>query len=257
MNEFYLIFEDNGIAKDDLMLDDMGNRKPLMTVGFPSRRSDFGGGSRGYNSKTYYGTVTADDYDNQFVNKLIKYKPIYNIHLLLDYHFKHYSKKYGNEVEEKFLKHMKYVVLPKLKTHAKARHEYVELFEEWLENNGLSISSKVKNITNNIRTGDINAPTQFQQNSSKSKQLQKISIDPMEIRELLKVIKQDIQPLEGDLRNDIYDEVEKAQKHLDAGKDISTRLLTIGELMKDIGINVFANLLASPIYEMTKPLLGL
>lgn len=110
---------------------------------------------------------------------------------------------------------------------------------------------------NHINVGDINSPTQFQQASNHSNQTQEITYSQENVNELFTLLKADFDKLSIDVREDIKSEIEYASKQLDKGKNVKTQLLNIGGLVKDVGINVFANLLASPIFEIIKPALGL
>ena len=110
---------------------------------------------------------------------------------------------------------------------------------------------------NHINIGDINSPTQFQQGSDNSNQTQEIIYSQENINELFTLLKADFDKLSIDVREDLKSEIEYASKQLDKGKSVKTQLLNIGGLVKDVGINVFANLLASPIFEVIKPTLGL
>jgi hypothetical protein len=110
---------------------------------------------------------------------------------------------------------------------------------------------------NTIHVGDVSSPIQIQQNSSNSSQTQNIEISQAEFNEFANMLKKDIQHLGNEHKEEFNTEIEYAQKQLAKGKSISVQLKNIGGLIKDVGINVFANVLASPIYEMLKPFLGL
>ncbi|OXA74168.1 hypothetical protein B0A56_12860 [Flavobacterium columnare NBRC 100251 = ATCC 23463] len=56
---------------------------------------------------------------------------------------------------------------------------------------------------------------------------------------------------------ELQTELDNASKQLEKGKDIKSRLTTIGGIVKDIGIKVFASLAASQIKDSLIPLLGL
>lgn len=110
---------------------------------------------------------------------------------------------------------------------------------------------------NTIHVSDVSSPIQIQQNSSNSSQTQNIEISQAEFTELIKLLRQDIETLRSDQKEEFNTEIDYAQKQLVKNKPVSPQLKNIGGLIKDIGINVFANLLASPIYEILKPFLGL
>lgn len=110
---------------------------------------------------------------------------------------------------------------------------------------------------NTIHVQDVSSPIQIQQNSNSSTQTQNIEISKDDFFELIKLLRQDLEKLRADEKEEFNTEIEYAQKQITKGKSISTQLKNIGGLIKDTGINVFANLLASPIYETIKPFLGL
>src|SRR5690606_20550424 len=129
------------------------------------------GWEREVENKSYYAPVTGEDYDGLFASRLANIRPPYELSIFLDFHFSYYTKKFLGS-QHKFLNHMKYVVLPLIIRRYKHKEEYKELFEQWLEEKGLRSTKPVTSMTNNITTGNINAPTQFQQNSEKSRQSQ-------------------------------------------------------------------------------------
>jgi len=109
---------------------------------------------------------------------------------------------------------------------------------------------------NNILLGD-NSTAQIQQNTLNSNQSQQINHTKENITELLTLLKADITRLNNEKTDDLTLEIENAVKQLDKGKDIKSRLLTIGEIVKDIGIEVFVSLASSPLVNILKPLLGI
>jgi hypothetical protein len=110
---------------------------------------------------------------------------------------------------------------------------------------------------NHITLRDINSPTQFQQSSNNSVQFQGIAQTKENIKELFSLLKTDMEKLNSEQKDDLKSEIEYASRQLDKGNSVKTQLLNIGILIKDVGISVFANLIASPIFEIMKPALGL
>lgn len=253
MNDFYSIGKENEELENSLQLEHLGSQRVIGIVG-SYRRSDWG--ERSGESKSYYAPVTKEDYDGLFASKLVNIRPPYDLHIFLDFHSSYYTKEFGGS-QHQFLNHMKYVVLPLIVRRYKNKEEYIELFERWLEEKGIQSKKPMSTITNNIITGDINAPTQFQQNSKKSHQSQEVVYNRNDVKEILELIQKDIQNLGHDIREELSVEVDNALKYLEKGKDVSSRLKTIGSLIKDININVFANLIAAPIFESIRPILGI
>ncbi len=132
--------------------------------------------------------------------------------------------------------------------------------EQWLkakENN--AEKDKIGQVVNNntIQFGDIHAPFQFQQSSNHSIQTQSNHYRTEDIQKVFELLSKDIQKINEKIREDFAMEMDYAVKQLNKGKDIKPQLLNIGTLMKDVGLGVFANVIASPIYEVIKPSLGL
>lgn len=109
---------------------------------------------------------------------------------------------------------------------------------------------------NNISLGD-HSTAQIQQNTSNSNQTQQINYTKENVKDLLTLLKADIARLNNEQTDELTLEIENALKQLDKGKDIKSRLLTIGEIVKDIGIEVFVSLASSPLANILKPLLGI
>lgn len=102
-----------------------------------------------------------------------------------------------------------------------------------------------------------NSPIQLQQNSNNSNQIQNLSYSESDLKEFFELLKSELENLPSDIADEINTEIEYAEKQIEKKRDIKTQLLNIGNLIKDVGINTFANLLASPIFEMVKPFLGM
>jgi hypothetical protein len=253
MNEFYSIGEENRDQDNQYQLKNLGSQMVSMVVG-RRIRGDWGERDT-YQSDKYYTKTTDSDYDRSFANKIAKTKPPYDICNLLDYHLNYYVNQ-NNGTKEKFAKQIRYVIIPLIKK-MQDKEVYLQLINEWLDDNQKNMNYKKDNNMKTILFGDINAPTQIQVDSSNSHQVQSITYSKENINELFSLIKADLENLKTDLKEDLSNEIENAIKYLEKGKDIKSRLLTIGGLIKDIGISVFANLVASPIFELLKPALGI
>jgi len=246
MNEFYSIPENNKELVNEYQIRDLGEKRISMILGSSSNRG------RESSSSKIYKKVTTEDYDIQFARKLTTFKPPYDLEKVLDYHLSYYVNS-GNQ-KEKFIKHIKYVIIPIVEKR-KQNKIYIELITNWINHKMGEKKEETGNII--LKTGDINSPLQVQINSDNSTQSQTIKYSNEDIFKLFEFLKNDLHKIENDLREDLQTEIENASKQLDKGNDIKNRLLTIGGLMKDVGIGVFTNLIASPIYQMVKPHLGL
>lgn len=250
MNEFYSISADENLSETEYQLRNLGQRMISAIIGKPSRNS---WGERTHSSQTFYRETTSDDYDGQFVNKLMLFQPIYDLEKLLDFHLDYYETKQKMD-KNRFVTHIKYVVLPLL-TKKKNSEVQQELVNNWIERN--MTNKKKSNGKLSMEFGDINSPTQFQINSDNSVQTQKIKYSNQDILEVFELIRKDLKENKSSESIELLAEVENAEKKLNDGKDIKNRLLLIGELVKDIGIGTFTSLISSPIYEMLKPMLGI
>lgn len=126
----------------------------------------------------------------------------------------------------------------------------------YLENLEEEVEKHIHN-NNQITIGNVNAPLQLLQSSNNSTQTQNINYSQENIKEFFSILKTDIIKLTPEQKDDFNSEIEYAVKQQTKGKDVKQQLLNIGGLMKDIGMNVFGNIIASPIFEVIKPLLGL
>ncbi len=147
MNPFFHISEDHNLSDEALPLKNLGPQQAWLTVG--RRGSNFWGTSDSP-SKTTYRDTTAEDYDQQFIRKLMRWKPIYQIHQVLEHHYLHYLKQ-GQHPQADFLKHLRYVILPTLRKKPNAE-VCSQLFEEWL-NDKENRKPVVENI---LKTASIN-----------------------------------------------------------------------------------------------------
>jgi hypothetical protein len=253
MNEFYSISQENQKPDDEYQLKNLGKQTIMMIVGRPSRRN-YWGETESPQSQKFYRDTNEEDYDRLFANKLLKCRPPYDLEKILDYHLNYYVEIRKGE-KLRFLNQIKFVILPIIK-EKNNKEIYDELITNWLENNNMT-TKKEKAAKVNLKIRDINAPMQIQMNSDNASQSQQISYDKDDILELLNLLKQDIENLNTDSKEDFELEIENAIKQLNKGKKVETRLLTIGSMIKEIGIGIFVNLVSSPLFEIIRPILGI
>lgn len=249
MTKFYSISENNNQKENDYQLNNLGEKTVSMIISGGSGNSFYG--ERKSSSSTIYRKITPKDYDSQFATKLVKFNPPYDLEKVLNYHLEYYLNQ--NNSKKIFIKHIKYVIIPII-DKKKRYNIQIDLITDWINQQMGKNKENKSNIT--LKTGDVNSPIQFQINSDNSSQSQTLNYSSEDIIKLFEVLKNDLDKLDKNLREDLQTEIENAKKQFEKGKDIKTRLLTIGELIKDIGIGVFTSLVSSPIYELMKPLLG-
>lgn len=214
MNAFFDISEHEGLPQDSFQLNNLGNRRISASIG-TKIRGDWG--NNGYQTRRFYADVTTEDYDREFIYKALRMKPVYYLDRLVNHHFNYYLNKYPQGREE-FLKHMRYVILPQLKSR-KGKEVYAELFEQWIKekatNNATNNKTSNNVINNTIHIGSISAPTQFQQNSEHAVQSQNNQYQKEEIKEALELIGKDIQKVDAQIRNDFALELNYALVQLE------------------------------------------
>jgi hypothetical protein len=157
-NEFYSISKLNTEPNNQYQLRCLGFEKVDIIIG-SLIRGDFG--EREYRSKPSLSKVKSEDYDKHFAVKIININPPYEVENLFNYHLNHYIDKGG--ARNKFLLHIRYVVLEHLKIKYSKKTAHIELTERWLqeqENKTNSKSNMSTTITGNnnfvtIATGDI------------------------------------------------------------------------------------------------------
>ncbi|MNK18091.1 hypothetical protein D3C87_362890 [compost metagenome] len=254
MNPFYDISDQRKLPSDALQLNNLGTERVYASFG---RNSRDGWGGRTTEWSRHMIAVQPEDYDRAFAHKLSKSKPIYFMTKVLDHHFEHYLSQYMDGQPD-FLTHMRYIVLPAVKKINNSE-VCVTLFEEWLQKKMTNSENLKPSIVNNntINVGTINSPVQFQQNSDHSNQVQHNHQYRDQIKDFLEVLRLDIQTLDENIRKDFAMEMNYAVAQLDRDKNVQPQLTAIGGLMKDIGLGTFTNLLAAPIFEIVRPMLGL
>lgn len=196
--------------------------------------------------------TTSQDYDKYFVKLLCETNPIYRVKDLLEFHYDSYE---GNKKE--FLGQIKYHIIPLLKKE-RGKEGYIGLITDWAnEKDGNFKTASTVNNYIKIKTGDINAPTQFQQNSHNSTQNLTINYDLGMVEELFELLKTDIDSLESNVKDDFLMEMNYTLKQMKQGRDIKGQLINIGSLISNVGQSFFVNLVSSGVFEVMKPSLGL
>ncbi len=249
MNEFYSIANPNSKPIDQYQLENLGDQMIFATFVTP-RRNTWDGFIPGRSSHTYRQT-TPEDYDNQFVQNLFNSKPVYELTKILDYHFDQYQANKSNPLQ--FFEHLQYVIIPIVKKRQNG-DVVRELINKWIDKKQPKKVEEKKSFNFQIG-GSINAPSQFQINSDNSNQ--KLDYSSAQIIELLEYLRKDVGKLSDNLRDEFNYEISKIEEGIAKKNNFQTRLLTLGVMIRDVGINTFSNLLASPIFETMKPYMGL
>lgn|GEM_PF-1051298 len=126
MNDFYDISEQRVVEADSMQLENLGDQQILAVIGKTARG---GWGEREYTSKTYYTATKPGDYDELFASRISGIKPPYETENLLEHHFRYYTSRFP-ENRNKFLQHIRYVILPLLKR--RKLDVYIDFLKEWL-----------------------------------------------------------------------------------------------------------------------------
>lgn len=255
MNPFFDISSENEIPENTHQLNNLGQRRIYASFG-KRIRGDWGE-TTNFESNHIYTEVSSKDYDRQFVSKLLNIRPSYRIDEFINHHYKHFLST-NSEDTESFLKHMRYEILPILKKLTD-KDSYIELFEIWLKNQNTKPKEKrqTQKINNTINIGTANAPIQIQQNTDYSTQTHSNQISKDQITEFLEILRKDIREIDVKIREDFFREMEYATIQLTRNKNIRAQLSSIGELMKEVGIGTFTNLVSAPVFEIIRPFLGL
>ncbi|MCW1149128.1 hypothetical protein [Flavobacterium lacisediminis] len=238
MNRFYIIASEGEEPENEFIIKNFGDKVPqnkvyMATQGYIDIRKD-------------YIPAKPKDYDLKFIAHLRTLSPVYKTFEFLDFHFEKY-----NSDKQEFLKQIKYSVLPLLSNNK----TYTNIINEWLEMKEPKKTTESTNYT--IKTGDINAPVQFQQSVNHSNQTQSFDYSAEQIQDFFKILKSDIVNLEEAKQEEFNTEIEYATRQLNKGKDISSQLTEIGSLIQNTGISFFVNLASSGVFEVIKPYLGL
>ena len=106
MNEFYDVCKEGQSIINPFQLDHLGARRNSYSFG-TSTRNEYG--ERIYKSTSFDRNTIPKDYDLQFVNRIYKTNPPYNVDLLLNYHYDKYLE-HNTNGHKIFLKHIKFVV---------------------------------------------------------------------------------------------------------------------------------------------------
>jgi hypothetical protein len=142
INKFYkLHFKDSPLENDfDIKeLDEMTFRFNSPSVWDDLGRSLFDGERVMTHTKL-------EDYDVEFYKRILRLKPVYILSEFLDYHYESFCS--INEDKELFLKHIQYVILPRLKNIK--RSEIFEIANEWLNKCRNKILKEQENDTVNF-----------------------------------------------------------------------------------------------------------
>lgn len=243
LNEFYSISTSKSL-KHDFQLENLGEKVHSMTIG--------NGQGESY---TTYRATTSDDYDRSLAYKISRTKPPYEITKLIEYHLKYYLSTPNSE-KRKFIKQIKYVVIPALKK-MNNKEVYIDIINEWISEQNENNSNKNITTMNVINARDINAPTQFQQGNSSTTQTQEIENSKDDILKFMELLKEEIKSNNTEIASDLKIEIDYAINQLNKGNNIGQQLSSIGRILKDTTIGVLSNIISNPLYLTVKPLLGI
>ncbi len=122
-NKFYKLRLKNSPYENEFDINELDEKsyRGISTEFYYSDGSHKGG-------EIHFSITTNKDYDKEFYKKITKIEPIYYTPDFLDYHYQNFL--LLNSEKELFLKHIQYIILPKLeKSHHKTCYE---LTNEWI-----------------------------------------------------------------------------------------------------------------------------
>jgi hypothetical protein len=252
-HEFFAISKEKEKVENDFELMNLGDQRVFMITS--KRVRDDWGYSKNYVSETSYTNTHSGDYDNSMASKLHYYDPIYELGNILDYHLEYYLTERNGD-KNKFIKHIKYTIIPIIKKgNNNHKEECIELVLEWINahtqsNIKMNTPSKIE-----VKGSFNNSPILIQNNSDHSNQ--SLQVTNEQIDSFLKLLKEDLENIKSDIKDELLDEISKAESNLSKGKNISSRISTVWSLVKEIGVSLFSKTTASLIFETIKVPLGL
>jgi hypothetical protein len=252
-HEFFAISKQKEEVENDFELMNLGDQRVFMITG--KRVRDDWGYSKNFVSETSYTNTHPEDYDNCMASKLHYFDPIYELSNVLNYPLEYYIlEKNGNK--DKFIKHIKYTIIPKIKNgNYKQKDECIELILEWVKTHAQP-NIKMNTPSNiEVKGSFNNSPILIQNNSDNSNQSIQVTSD--QIDSFLKLLKEDLGNIKSDLKDELLEEISKAESNLSKGKNVNSRIATVWNIVKEIGISLFSKTTASLIYETIKGPLGL
>lgn len=159
---------------------------------FFSKTRQSGGG---IGRSAFHQSVTSENYDALFSSEFSKIKPPYEGENFLNYHLEYYLEKGGDK--DKFIKHMKFVILPRMQKMYES-NVYVEVLKSWikeksqLRNMAQKQSSTVISGSNNIVNlagGDIHQNSvAINVTSNQYNELKDLGVEEKQISELKEIV---------------------------------------------------------------------
>lgn len=143
INKFYSTYNSKSERKG-FQIRQLG-KETFRTIGIMI--SDGQGGHTG--GEIVNSPTTSKDYDDHFINELIKLDPPYLLDNFLTFHFDEYKKRIDSD-PDLFFKHMKYVVLERIKKFK--RDAFIELISEWISRNQENLKNPSQSVTSDYFT---------------------------------------------------------------------------------------------------------
>ncbi len=129
LNEFYFICPLNEKPIDKHQLQNLGLERETMSGAYRQSRNSYD--NEPARTWSVSQKVKSEDYDGSFAYHISRINPPYELDKFIDYHL-HYYLRCGGE-REKFLKHIRYVILPYLRKWYSKAPAHIELTEKWIE----------------------------------------------------------------------------------------------------------------------------
>jgi len=190
MNEFYSISEFK-VPENEYQLKKLTG-EPIF-VGFRGTRSSYNG--RGTHYLDIPSKVTSKQYDELFAFMITRIDPPYDLEKLINFHLDYYIAKGGDK--DRFVKHIKFVVLEYMKFFYNKNTAHIELLEHWIEEhtpksintNSMNTNLNGNNNIINVAGGDINqSNVTLTVSENQFKKLKELGVEDAHIQDLKTII---------------------------------------------------------------------
>lgn len=257
--EFYSVAEEGQEPKDEFQLKHMGERRSWLSFGKNKSRNNYGDIESNWHTlpddaKRIYKSIDQGSYDLQFIEKMLKIRPVYNIVKLVEYHLSYHTSIGGDR--RTFYFHVKYEILGHIQKWGVLSLQ-AEVLKDWLQHTFANSNFPNAPIMHSININNNQGPVQLQIDSDNSTQNINSGASLEELKMFLLQLKNITESLTKEQSQALVPEINSALMDINSNKQVEPSTLSkIGGLLKDIGVNVVANLIATPIPDAISSLFG-